>query len=241
MTTTNPAAVRVQLGCGLNTPPGWIHVDGSWNARLAKRPGLRKALAAVRAVPRSLVDIPWSPDILIHDVRKPLPFADSSVDAVYASHLLEHLYRDEAERLLKECARVLRPGGAVRIVVPDLRAIVGEYSGQGPFAERVAREGDGLPPEPAADRVNRRLLLRSPEAPRGGRVYRLYSAVTDFHSHKWMYDADSLAALMRTAGLAEVSERGFRDSRIPGIDEVEQPTRVLDGEGICVEGVRPAR
>lgn len=47
-------------------------------------------------------------------------FADSSVDEVYASHVLEHLgFREELPRALKEIWRVLKPGGILKISVPD--------------------------------------------------------------------------------------------------------------------------
>lgn len=54
------------------------------------------------------------------DARK-LPYADCSVDEVYASHLLEHFdYNEEVPAVLKEWVRVLRPGGMLRISVPDV-------------------------------------------------------------------------------------------------------------------------
>jgi len=111
---------RLHLGCGLNTPEDWINLDGSWNAWLAKHPIMRRLFKALRVLPPSLFNIPWSPDILFHDVRKPLPFQNESLCAIYASHLLEHLYLEEAKRLMKECFRVLQPGGILRMVVPDM-------------------------------------------------------------------------------------------------------------------------
>jgi len=86
--------IRLNLGCGLQAPLGWINVDGSWNARLAKYRRLRRMLSSFRLLPADKLEIPWSPSILIRDVRKPLPFPDGSVTAVYASRVLEHLYRE---------------------------------------------------------------------------------------------------------------------------------------------------
>ena len=54
------------------------------------------------------------------DVRCGLPFADHSVDSIYSTHMIEHLYPDELEKLLRACARVLKPGGGMRIIVPSL-------------------------------------------------------------------------------------------------------------------------
>lgn len=67
------------------------------------------------------------PGVITHDLRRGLPFPDENFDAVYGSHVLEHLEPDAAARLLRECHRVLRPEGIVRIVVPDLEAIAKLY------------------------------------------------------------------------------------------------------------------
>ena len=112
------APIRLNLGCGLQAPPGWVNVDGSWNARLAKLPALRKLFPALGLVARDKAQIPWSADIYIHDVRKPLPFADQSASVVFASHVLEHLYRDQAERLLREAFRVLKPAESITSLWP---------------------------------------------------------------------------------------------------------------------------
>ena len=226
--------LKLHLGCGLNVVEGWVNIDGSWNARLAKYPRLRRALAMARVIPRESAKVEWRGDLRILDVRDPLPFATNSCDAIYASHLLEHLFLDDALKLLRECFRVLHPGGTLRLVVPDLRAIVREY-----YGERVFYNSDEFAPMPAADRLTRRLLVRGPSPPRGNTLMRVYAALKDFQTHKWMYDAESLVAHVRSAGFDEVAERGFRESRIADIDRLEHPGRVLQGEGVCVEGVKP--
>lgn len=89
----------LNIGCGNAVHPEWINVDSS---------------SAV-------------PGVIRHDLRRGLPFADASVDAVFASHVLEHLDPVGGARLLRECHRVLRPRGTARIVVPDLEAIARLY------------------------------------------------------------------------------------------------------------------
>lgn len=61
------------------------------------------------------------------NILKGLPFADESVDAVFSSCMLEHLTKDQAQKHLSECFRVLRQGGVCRIVVPDLENVCREY------------------------------------------------------------------------------------------------------------------
>lgn len=48
-----------------------------------------------------------------------LPFEDSSINYIFSEHFFEHLFLDEALSLLKECYRILRPFGVVRVCVPD--------------------------------------------------------------------------------------------------------------------------
>ena len=227
-----PVGPRLHLGCGLNTPAGWIHVDGSLGAWLARHPVLKQLARLLRLAPRSQFDVPWDKNIVVHDVRKRLPFSNRALSTIYASHLLEHLHLDEAQQLLAECRRVLAPGGVLRLVVPDLRAAVIEYLQEIPDGSCDILDAS------AADRLNRRLLLRQPSVPARSFLYRWYSA-NDFHSHKWMYDAESLAHHLRRAGFDEVEERGLHDSRIADIEQIECPGRVAGGAGVCIEAIRP--
>jgi predicted SAM-dependent methyltransferase len=73
------------------------------------------------------LDLVSMPGVVYHDIRKPLPYPDACLDAAYSSHVLEHLRPDEGLRLLQEFYRLLKPGGIVRVVVPDLEAICREY------------------------------------------------------------------------------------------------------------------
>jgi predicted SAM-dependent methyltransferase len=228
-------SLRLNLGCGLQAPDGWVNVDGSWNARLAKRPLLRRLLTSMHFIAKDKYAIPWSSKIFIHDIRKPLPFPDGSASAIYASHVLEHLYFEQGKRLIREAFRVLRAGGILRVVVPDLNTIVQEYLGERPFGPLSGELGSLRP----ADRLNHRLLMHWPTAPSGNLLYRIYNAWQDFHSHKWMYDADSLIALFQAEGFADARCRGCRESQIEDVDKVEDQSRILNGAGVCVEAVKP--
>ena len=65
--------------------------------------------------------------VIAHNLNQNIPFPDESFDVVYHSHLLEHFSRSNAEIFLKECYRVLRPQGVLRVVVPDLEQIARTY------------------------------------------------------------------------------------------------------------------
>lgn len=105
----------LNIGCGGVFHRDWVNVD------------VAPADGSVRRVSAS----------------KPLPFADGSFDAVYASHVLEHIAPENSRDFVVECMRVLRAGGVLRLVVPDLEEITRTYlerladvSGPSPQRER---------------------------------------------------------------------------------------------------------
>ena len=70
---------------------------------------------------------PSSPAVRPLDLRQPLSLSDGVYEAVYSSHTLEHLPRNEVPKILSEFRRVLKPGGILRIVVPDLELMARTY------------------------------------------------------------------------------------------------------------------
>ncbi len=67
------------------------------------------------------------PSVIAHNLAQGIPYPDGSFDVVYHSHVLEHFSKSDASMLLKECYRVLRPQGILRVVVPDLEQIARTY------------------------------------------------------------------------------------------------------------------
>jgi len=217
---------RVHLGCGPGPlAPGWTHLDGSWHAWLSKHRVMRSVALKLTGHQPDLRGAEWSEDVVIHNLLRPLPFETGSVSAIYSSHVLEHLYFADAQQLLRECHRVLQSGGLIRFVVPDLASIVARYHNSSH--------------ESRADELLRGLHLRQQKRNDSNVFLRLYDAFCDFHSHKWMYDQQSLSHRMREAGFAEVASRGIHDSEIEGIQAIERDSRICNGEGICVEARKP--
>jgi hypothetical protein len=62
--------------------------------------------------------------------------------------------------------------------------------------------------------------------------------MTDFHTHKWMYDARSLAAALSRAGFVNAVEMKPFESNIDDIDSVERSDRTENGAGVCVEALK---
>ena len=65
--------------------------------------------------------------VIAHNLLKGIPFKNESFNVVYHSHVLEHFSKSDGLMLLKDCHRVLQPGGVLRIVVPDLEQIARTY------------------------------------------------------------------------------------------------------------------
>jgi hypothetical protein len=57
----------------------------------------------------------------------PLPYADGTIDEIRASHVLEHFPHRQVEAVLKDWSRALKPGGKLKIAVPDFRKIAEGY------------------------------------------------------------------------------------------------------------------
>jgi SAM-dependent methyltransferase len=213
--------MMLNVGSGPTIAEGWISIDGSWQARLASHPLLARLASAAtgRDVGR------WPRGILCRDVRRGLGFAPASVDAIYSSHFIEHLKRDEARRFLQDCRAALKRGGVCRVVTPDLRALARQYVG----AEAGASD--------AADAFMRASLLADPNGSHASGMLAWYRRRTQFDAHKWLYDAGSLCALFREAGFEHPAVRAYLDSRIPpdALRLVEVRARIADGAGVVVE------
>jgi predicted SAM-dependent methyltransferase len=149
--------VRLNLGSGFAPVAGWTNVD------LLGAP----------------VDLPWH-------LARGLPFPDGTVDAVYSEHLFEHLGLDTARRLMAESVRVLRPGGVIRVAVPDAGLLLRSYAG-------TDDEGWAL-----------------------SRPTRMEAVMSLFyeHGHRTMYDAELLVAVVAGAGARDVRAMAFGESRL---------------------------
>ena len=88
---------------------------------------------------------PLGAGVVQADLLRALPVADASIDVVYSSHFIEHVPRARIAALLRECHRVLRPRGLLRLVVPDLlemctRYVQARQAGEHAVADRLVLE-----------------------------------------------------------------------------------------------------
>ena len=214
----------LNLGCAWRTAPGWNNVDSSPYMSLASRPWLASLVTMLRLLPEDRVQRLRRIDrsAVRADLRRGIPYQPASFDVVYHSHLLEHLNRETGQAFLDECGRVLKPGGVLRVVVPDLETLARDYV-------RAVDEVAGAPAgnEERHERGVRRLLdqLTRQDAAgireyRGAArfLYRLFrgGAERTGELHRWMYDERSLARALRTSGFRCVTRQSPTESTIPG-------------------------
>jgi predicted SAM-dependent methyltransferase len=154
---------KLQLGAGEHPHAGWLNTD--------------------------LHDYGRGDEQVYLDVRKRFPLPDASFDVVYSEHMLEHLSYADGQRCLRECFRVLRPGGHIRIATPSLERLARLYDA-GELEERYVRWAvDTLEPET--------------DAPLPGVVINNF-----FRSwgHRFIYDPQTLREALTSVGFVDVEE-----------------------------------
>jgi predicted SAM-dependent methyltransferase len=168
--------LRLHLASGFNPKDGWVNID------LLGAP----------------VDVAWN-------LAKGIPLPDDSAEAIFHEHLQEHLSLRAGFLLNRECFRVLRPGGVLRVAVPDAGLCLRSYAG--------TDDPDWASSQPTP----------------------MLSVLTLFyeHGHRAMYDGQTLAAELAAAGFEQAAQREFGETRIqPCPDSESRHGGTLYVEGV---------
>lgn len=212
---------RINVGCGMSPTIGWHNYDNSASVKLATRPTLFKLLNATGFIDkpqRDFIEFCRSNSVAWADATKHIPHADSSIEVVYASHMFEHLDSRAAKGFLSEVKRVLRPGGILRLAVPNIAYHIANYRESGD-ADRFMRETYTVYDNPRGIRGTIGFLLVGPR------------------NHRWMYDGQSLSKLL--------TANGFKNARaMPPGETLIADSSPLDlyerlPESVFVEAVKP--
>lgn len=202
--------IFVQYGCGLSAPDGWINYDASPTLRVQRLPVVGNAVAKAAGV-----HVPFPAAVRYGDIVGGLPHADGSVAGLYASHVLEHLARDDMRRALANSFRMLAPGGVFRLIVPDLKWRADDY---------VARAANDDPE--AALQFMHDTLLGLKKRPRNtlGRFRALFGNA----DHLWMWDHAGMKAELEAAGFVGVRRAELGDCEEPMFARVEDEGRFFE-------------
>ncbi len=202
--------IKLNLGCGSVRPAGWINTDSSLNAHLQRVPLIGKKLA------KKINNVAYSSHNIIYmNLNKKWKFRDNSVDIVYASHLFEHLTLRSAALFLQESFRCLKPGGVIRIVVPDLNKICRQY---------LCDYNDASMADPTKFIMWAINMHR--EGQYGTNLNIFKKVVLEWqgypHQHKFMYDDRSLLLKIKNAGFVSPYSLTYGESKfISEIKDVE--------------------
>jgi predicted SAM-dependent methyltransferase len=127
------------------------------------------------------------------DASRSLPFRDGTIRRIFSEDFLEHLEVDHAVGVIRECRRVLRPDGAIRLVLPDLQAIVSDvYLGR--RTEHLAWCKQRFADETPCEALNRHMRMDG--------------------EHRFLYDFEFLSALLQREGFS-VKRQAFHVTDYP--------------------------
>ena len=197
---------RLNLGCGTSAVSGWVNIDRSPGMLLDRVRPLKRLLRKANVLSEAHM-AEWPLGISRIDVRKGLPYPDGAVDAIYSSHMLEHIYLNEAKVLLSEAFRVLRPGGVIRLALPDAERLVRS------FLEDVDRD-----PAQSALRFNAGLWTYPSERPAApARLAAIFGA----NVHRWQPTEGLTRSMLQEAGFQEIERRNYREGLLPDLERVE--------------------
>lgn len=172
---------KLQLGAGNHAPPGWLNTDIS----------------------------PRGSQIYL-DATQPYPFPDSSFQYIFSEHMIQALPWEGGMAMLKECYRVLAPGGKLRIVTPNLAKFV-----------RLLTEN----PDAETQRfIAAKLRITGwPETA----VTAAYIVNRQAHDwgHQFLYDPATLRKSLGLAGFKQITEYRVEKKTDPVFREAEMRTR----------------
>jgi hypothetical protein len=189
----------VQFGCGLCAPDNWKNFDAGPAFWLQSRLPFLTPLLVKRGFPA------YPRNIQYGDVIKGLPILEQSANAVYCSHVLEHMSLNEFRTTVRNVFSYLRSGGTFRLVLPDI-----EY-----LAQSYLNDAD----PGAASRFMRESYLGEEGLTRG--LLALPTALFGRSKHLWMWDFKGLEAELAAAGFTGIRRAQFGDSGDPCFNEVE--------------------
>lgn len=173
--------MKLHIGCGPRILQGWVNLD--------LEPG---------------------PGGVVYDATKPLPYEDQSVSFIYSEHFIEHLDYHSALAHLKDCFRVLKPAGALRVSTPDLFTLTKAYLEQ---STKFYSSVGWLPETPC----------------------KMFNEGMRSWGHVFLYDEDELATSFTKAGFQFVKRAEYRKSTRPELCDLESRPPLDD---LIIEGIR---
>lgn len=168
-------------------------------------------------------------DEIFLDATRPFPLPRLAFDYVYSEHMIEHVPYAAAVDMLRECHRVLRPGGVIRLVTPDLAFL------------RTLLEPPYSPPLIDYIAYSHEVYRLDGPPDSGTHVFNHFMRAW---GHQFIYDLTSLSSLLTATGFEDVVEQALEDSPheyLRGLAMVSRmPAGFLEMESLVVEARKPS-
>jgi predicted SAM-dependent methyltransferase len=151
------------------------------------------------------------------DATRRFPFDDATFDYIMAEHMIEHIEYQAAQVMLRECFRVIKPGGRVRFATPDLSVLLGLHS-----TERT----------PLHDRYLDWVVTRfMPEVRECKAVFVINNAFRAW-GHSFLYDRETLRYALHTQGFCDIKFYKPGVSEDPNLKDLERHGAEIQAEDI---------
>jgi predicted SAM-dependent methyltransferase len=180
---------KLQLGTSNNVLDGWLNTD----------------------------IFPYHDSVVYLDATKRFPFDTDTFDYILAEHMIEHIEYQAAQVMLRECFRVLKPGGRVRFATPDLRVILALHSREKTAAQR--------------NYIDWSTARSMPEVLECKDVF-VINLLFRAWGHCFLYDRETLHHALTTSGFSEIKFYKPGNSEDPILKNLESHGREIGSEDI---------
>lgn len=194
---------KLQIGCGYNILEGWLNTDLIYRKN----------------------------EVAYLDAGKKFPLPDESFDYIYSEHIFEHLTLTQGLSMLRECYRVLKPGGHIRLATPDLDFLINMYNDPKKkiHQEYVIWSTENFIKE-VSNNFNEDEYLTS---------FVVNNFFRDWY-HKVIYNFESLKLVLEKTGFTEIQRKEIGQSDIEVFSGLEKHGEIIpeafnDLETIVVE------
>jgi len=176
------------------------------------------------------------------DARQPFPFSDCSFDYISGEHVIEHMTYSEGLSCLRECFRVLRPGGRLRLATPDLEVYVRLFA-----AEKTELQRRYIRYHMDKFVLRAKPPAKAPEPPGPLAREECFVINSEFRNwgHKFIYDEPTLRDAMQKAGFTGIVRFASGESADPELRGIERHGQVVKNEEMnsfetmVLEGAKP--